>query len=161
MSLYDQYLAEAKHYISLYGLSGEHNGNADAFRHAYVSAAMTQDYGSVAANLAGQANELRGDWNGQPAAEQNIDLYNNEIGRGLASGTLTRAQIATATLNALNSGQLITNPNSTSTNYDPISEITSGQNAINDALDDMIAYYGEDADFIFNDGYTQEDFFLH
>jgi len=158
MGLYDQYLAEANNYIALYGLTGAHNGNADAFRHAYVSAAMTQDYGSVAANLAGQANELRGDWNGQPAAERNMDLYNNEIGRALASGTTTRAHIANATLNALNSGQLITNPNSTSKKYDPISEITSAQNAINDAFNDMIASFGAEVGFTFNDGYTQEDF---
>ena len=151
-------MAEANAYIAQLGLSGAHNGNADAFRHAFVSAAMTQDFGSLAANLAGQANELRGDWNGQPEDERNMDLHNNEIGRGLADGTTTRSQIANAALSALNSGQLVTNPNNTSVNYDPVSDITSAQNAINDAFNNMVADVGEGG-VTLSDGYTQADYF--
>lgn len=156
MGLYDQYLQEANQYINQYGLLGAHNGPADAFRHAYVSAAMAQDYGTLVANIAGQANEIRGNWHGQPAGEQNMDLHNNEIGRGLASGTTTRSQIATATLSALNNGQLITNINSSSV-YDPISEITAAEAAISEYLANAIQGFGEGG-FVLSEYVTAEQF---
>lgn len=119
--LYNQYKAEANAYITQHGLQGPHNGPADAFRHAYVSGAMTQDYGSIIANLAGQANEIRGDLqNSQPAAEKNMDLINNEKGRILADGAANRNELALSVLNALNSGDLITSPNG-QTEYNPFS----------------------------------------
>ncbi|WP_186398064.1 hypothetical protein [Stappia sp. P2PMeth1] len=109
------YQNEANTWAQHFGLdpSTAHNGQWDAFRHAYASAAMTQDYGSTIANVAGQLVELRGDWNGQPAAERTMDLFNNSVGRSLASGTTTREEIANYVHNALISGQLITSPSET------------------------------------------------
>lgn len=69
---YDRYTREANEYATQFGLdpATAHNGEWDAFRHAYASGAMTQDYGESVANWAGEANELRGDWtHDQPPRE--------------------------------------------------------------------------------------------
>lgn len=60
-SAYSTYMAEANYYAQQYGLdpASAHNGEWDAFRHAYASARMTQDTTSTAANLYGYANEIK------------------------------------------------------------------------------------------------------
>lgn len=113
-SLLDEYTAEAYSYAERYGISssGAHNGPLDAFRHAYASAAMAQDYGSATANIFGNANEINGDFlHDQPASEKNMDLYNNKVGRDISVGTESRDQIAEKVYSALIAGTLITDPN--------------------------------------------------
>lgn len=59
-----------------------HNNDVDAFRHAYVSGVITQEYGAFEANILGQLNEIRGDIkHNQPESEKNMDLWNNAVGR--------------------------------------------------------------------------------
>ena len=52
-----------------------HNTELDAFRHAYTSGRFTQRYSEEIADILGRMNELLG---GNPDAEKNMDLWNNE-----------------------------------------------------------------------------------
>lgn len=54
------------------------NNDADAFRHAYVSGAMTQRWGEKITELLGLVVEVLGR---NPEAERNMDLWNNGVGR--------------------------------------------------------------------------------
>ena len=79
---YYRYLQEAHTFAQMYGLTGEHNGDIDAFRHAYASAEMVREYGEAWAIALGNLNEVKGDiLNGQPLAERSMDLWNNAKGR--------------------------------------------------------------------------------
>jgi len=66
---------------------GLHNGEGDAFRHAFWSFNMTQEFGEKGAKEIGDAHERlpvgRGEGQ-QPAGEQLMDLRNNRAGRELA-----------------------------------------------------------------------------
>jgi len=68
-----------------------HNDQVDAFRHAYVSGIYTLEIGESAANILGQLNEVKGTILDQPEAEKNMDLWNNRVGRKVASDILTAA----------------------------------------------------------------------
>lgn len=108
-----KYRAEADRYIAKFGLTGRHNGQADAFRHAYASAAMTQDYGEWVANIAGQSHEIKnqiGAWweNEDKSREVKMDLHNNQRGRLLADGAIDRDENAERTLKDLKYGNLVT-----------------------------------------------------
>jgi len=59
-ALYNRYLSEANAYAAKFGLdprTRNTDGHWDAFRHAFASAAMTKDYGRIAAHLFGDLNE--------------------------------------------------------------------------------------------------------
>jgi hypothetical protein len=61
---------------------GYHNNDVDAFRHAYVSGVFTQEYNANAADIFGRLNELFP--TSSPTldpAGQNMDLWNNSVGR--------------------------------------------------------------------------------
>lgn len=54
----------------------------DAFRHAYMQAHMTIEYGKDIAKVIGDIYEKWGDYTeSQNAKQRNMDLWNNEIGR--------------------------------------------------------------------------------
>lgn len=55
-----------------------HNGSADAFRHCYWSARMTEEFGYDTSKGFGDRHENS---DAQPNDEKEMDLYNNEIGR--------------------------------------------------------------------------------
>jgi hypothetical protein len=119
--VYNRYMQDSNRYATSFGLdpNSAHNGEWDAFRHAYTSAAMTQDYGEYIANLAGIANELRGDLtHDQPSEEKNMDLWNNAKGReiGLEDGSLD--DMADKVFEALQNGDLITDPYNDDRQYD-------------------------------------------
>ena len=58
------------------------NSDVDAFRHAYVSAIFTHEYGSNVAELFGRLNELTSIFSpGSSPGEKNMDLWNNAVGR--------------------------------------------------------------------------------
>lgn len=141
MQLFEEYSQEANQYIQRFQLTGAHNGRADAFRHAYVSAAMSQDYGKLAANLAGQAHELKGTYRGnQPDSERHMDLFNNRVGRDLSTNTVTRDQIANKAFAALNGGDLMTAPRAGS--YDPMNIQATLDSSIQMMKDTMKNYGG-------------------
>jgi hypothetical protein len=76
-----QYLTNAKYALdeaqSLYPTS-IHNGNGDAFRHALFSALNAKVLGVALAKQLGDAHELKP---GSPVLENQMDLFNNQIGR--------------------------------------------------------------------------------
>ena len=93
---YEEYTREANAYARHYGLdpSTSRNGEWDAFRHAYASAAATQDYGETIAHIAGEANETYVDLVGdQPANERRMDEWNNAVGRRIGDQTDTRDHV--------------------------------------------------------------------
>lgn len=71
----------------LNGNSGNpHNDQYDAFRHAYTSALMTQQFGDPVAKWLGDLNERPYDPQGpltlqEYNAERSMDLWNNNVGR--------------------------------------------------------------------------------
>jgi hypothetical protein len=78
--------------VSLGGLSGNpanpHNDQYDAYRHALTSAWFTEKFGSDIAKILGDLNESnwdpdnpQGQTKEQHAAEKNMDLWNNNVGR--------------------------------------------------------------------------------
>ena len=67
------------------------NNDADAFRHAYVSGIFTQEKGEMKANLAGVYNEIKGT---NPINQQNMDLWNNAVGRKYGKLAKTREELA-------------------------------------------------------------------
>ena len=59
-----------------------HNDEIDMFRHAYMQAYMTIEYGKNFAKIIGDIYEKWGTYTeSQGAQEYNMDLWNNEIGR--------------------------------------------------------------------------------
>ena len=56
------------------------NDAVDAFRHAYTSAAITQEHGAFIALIAGHANEIKGDLKeDQRSPEHNLDKRRVDI----------------------------------------------------------------------------------
>lgn len=62
--------------------AGAEDGHQDAFRHAYWNARMSQEYGNEFAQAFGTAHE---GLPGNPSDREAMDLYNNEVGRQIAS----------------------------------------------------------------------------
>lgn len=74
---------------------------------------MTREYGSVAAHLFGDANEVRGDLSSshpQLSYSKHMDRWNNAAGRGLADGASDNAEIARRAFDPLKRGDLIIDP---------------------------------------------------
>ena len=83
------------------------NNDADAFRHAYVSGIFTQEKGEMKANLAGVYNEIKGT---NPINQQNMDLWNNAVGRKYGKLAKTREELAVFIKKSLENNQLIIDP---------------------------------------------------
>jgi hypothetical protein len=133
-----------------------HNSEVDAFRHAYASGIMAMEYGENAANALGQGYELKNDYNNynlpdgtrkqspeQISKENNMDLWNNKIGRDISVGCASNDQLASKLAKALAAGQFITNP-SDPRNYNLLTAQKIGDNYIVYGLDedDVAAKYG-------------------
>ena len=84
-----------------------HNTELDAFRHAYTSGRFTQRYSEEIADILGRMNELLG---GNPDAEKNMDLWNNEVGRKCGKKTKSKQELASQLKKALERGELIITP---------------------------------------------------
>jgi hypothetical protein len=84
-----------------------HNNDVDAFRHAYVSGAFTIKYNNLAANILGQLNELKGNLKDQPKEEENMDLWNNKVGREYGEKASSRKKLAELLKSALKNKELI------------------------------------------------------
>ncbi len=80
--------AKTKKYQKIYGFeigSGNKdtwNNEADAFKHTFMQARLTVQYNNALAKAAGNIHEIDGNIrNGQTKGEENMDLWNNDIGR--------------------------------------------------------------------------------
>lgn len=95
-----------------------HNDAADAFRHAFASAKMTLRYGENAANVMGALHEYHGNFGSQPEKECGMDMWNNKVGREVASRLPTGAtdeQIGKAVMDSMTRGDLIVSLSDTRT----------------------------------------------
>ncbi|ALR02920.1 calcium-binding protein [Xylella fastidiosa] len=138
-SLYNRYMQEANTYATYYGLdpSTAHNGEWDAFRHAYASGAMTREYGETAAHLFGDLNEIRGDFiHNQPEYEKNMDKWNNSVGRNIGKDSASSDEIARRVYDAMKRGHLITDPWNDTRRYNERNQPDKGNNR--DALGDSV-----------------------
>lgn len=82
-----------------------YDNDVDAFRHAYASGVFTQVYNKHTANLLGWYNEYTGT---NPINVQNMDLWNNSVGRGYGEKSSTRTKLGKLLKKALENGELIT-----------------------------------------------------
>ncbi|MBU6140980.1 MAG: hypothetical protein KGP29_05470, partial [Proteobacteria bacterium] len=85
-----------------------HNNDLDAFRHAYVSARFTQEYGEHFADALGLANEVV---SRNTSLERNMDLWNNSVGRQCGIDTQSGDDVGNAVKDALDRGGLIVTTN--------------------------------------------------
>lgn len=93
---------------------GFHDNDIDALRHAYVSGVYTQVYGATTAELLGRLYESApglGTSSSNSERSMNMDLWNNAVGRKHGRKTRSRSKLFDELLNALENGELITNPN--------------------------------------------------
>jgi hypothetical protein len=79
------------------GLPGWHNGPADAFRHIVASAEATRRYGAPIALGLGEGHEYRGNREGQPHDEAEMDRRNNAIGIGIGAEASSFDEIVSRT----------------------------------------------------------------
>ena len=88
--------------------SSLHDSDADAYRHALWNYLMTQKLGPDAAKRFGDAHEVTVP---NPDSERLMDLFNNNVGRGLALDPKNKGRpAADVIMEALRSGQLQTRP---------------------------------------------------
>ncbi len=115
-----------------------YDNDVDAFRHAYTSGIFTHEYFSLFADVLGLANELFGN---NPVEAQNMDLWNNAVGRKYGKKMQSKQELGDFIKKALERGELIIDPNDPREykglrhfNYDPekpvrvIKESETGRN---------------------------------
>jgi hypothetical protein len=95
---------------------GYWNNDVDALRHAYVSAIYTYEYNEKIADYLGRANELFGNSSGKDGqSEENMDLWNNAVGRKIGRGSKSKKTILQKVIKAFENGELIIHPKDTRT----------------------------------------------
>lgn len=91
--------------------AGFSDNDADAFRHAYVSGVLTQEFSESTADILGRLNEyLTLDLysNSRDPRALNMDLWNNSVGRKYGKLTKNRRDLLKQIHEALTRGELIT-----------------------------------------------------
>lgn len=87
------------------------NNDVDALRHAYVSGVYTIEYNESVADILGRLNELINISSGaNREAEENMDLWNNAVGRKYGKKSKDREELIKALMKALKNGELIVDP---------------------------------------------------
>jgi hypothetical protein len=87
---------------------GYHNNDVDAFRHAYVSGVFTQEFSERAADMFGRLNELFPTSSGtSDSKEENMDFFNNAVGRKYGLKARNREQLLEMIHSALKIKELI------------------------------------------------------
>ncbi len=87
------------------------NNDIDALRHSFVSGVYTMEYGEVTADTLGRLNEMRHfNFGGKVDPSENMDLWNNAIGRKYGKKAKGRKELFDLLLKALKSGELIIEP---------------------------------------------------
>ena len=87
--------------IRLYGSNGFQD-NADAFRHCLWNALMKKSVGADAAREWANAHEAYSE-----GVDREMDLYNNEVGRGIAVEAFTEEQIIRVVQDLVSAGQCL------------------------------------------------------
>jgi hypothetical protein len=126
------------------------NNDLDAFRHAYAAGIvfielrsitdpilgekLAREFGDLASNVLGQGYEIYNQYDNYKAAqnkkmpenefskEKNMDLWNNRVGREIATSCKTKEELAQKLAEALKHGRLITDPKADNRVYDSSEE---------------------------------------
>lgn len=87
------------------------NNDIDALRHAYVSGVYTMEYGEFVADMLGRLNEVRHlNFGDKVDPSENMDLWNNAVGRKYGTKAKDRNELFNLILKALKEGELIITP---------------------------------------------------
>ena len=97
----------SKKYIDPYGLGLEDN-DVDALRHAFISGVYNIEYNEGLAELLGRLNEFTTfDSQSTSALSENMDLWNNAVGRSYGKKTKTWNDLYLKLMKALKDNELI------------------------------------------------------
>lgn len=84
------------------------NNDIDALRHAYVSGRYTMEFGEETANILGRLNEFKNfNFGTKEVPSENMDLWNNAVGRLYGRKAKTGKELFEFLLKALKAGELI------------------------------------------------------
>jgi hypothetical protein len=87
------------------------NNDVDALRHAYVSGVYTLEYNETVSDILGRLNELTNVTYGvNRVSEENMDLWNNAVGRKYGGKSKNKAELIQYLMKALNNKELIIDP---------------------------------------------------
>ena len=92
--------------------AGFADNDVDAFRHAYVSGVLTQEFDVNTAKFAGIMNEVFSINGSNPStsdAAENMDYWNNAVGRKYGKKTSSRTELAKMLHKAMKQGEMIIN----------------------------------------------------
>ena len=90
---------------------GFSNNDVDALRHAYVSGVFTMEYSEDIAEKLGRLQEfVFFDSSSAHPQSENMDLWNNAVGRKYGKKSKNREQLFKFLLDALKNGELIISP---------------------------------------------------
>lgn len=84
------------------------NNDIDALRHAYVSGRYTMEFGEETADILGRLNEFKNfNFGTKEVPSENMDLWNNAVGRLYGRKAKTVKELFEFLLKALKAGELI------------------------------------------------------
>lgn len=84
------------------------NNDIDALRHAYVSGRYTMEFGEATADILGRLNEFKNfNFGDKEIPSENMDLWNNAVGRLYGKKSKTGKELFDFLLKALKAGELI------------------------------------------------------
>ena len=84
------------------------NNDIDALRHAYVSGRYTMEFGEATADILGRLNEFKNfSFGNKEIPSENMDLWNNAVGRLYGKKSKTGKELFDFLLKALKAGELI------------------------------------------------------
>lgn len=87
------------------------DNDVDALRHAYVSGVYTMEFSENTAEIMGRLNELTNfDYSLSAEDSENMDLWNNHIGRIYGKKVKSRQELFEKLVEAMKAGELILNP---------------------------------------------------
>lgn len=87
------------------------NNDIDALRHAFVRGVYTMEYGEFTADMLGRLNEIRHfNFGGKVDPSENMDLWNNAVGRKYGKKAKNRKDLFDLLLKSLKNKELIITP---------------------------------------------------
>lgn len=90
------------------------NNDIDALSHSFVSGVYTMEYGETTADMLGRLNEIRHFNFGEKVdPSENMDLWNNAVGRKYGKKVKSRKELFELLLKALKDGEVIIEPKDT------------------------------------------------
>ncbi|MCB9095050.1 MAG: hypothetical protein H6621_08290 [Halobacteriovoraceae bacterium] len=90
------------------------DNDVDAMRHAYVSGVYVMEFSEETSEMMGRINELSNtDYSSSAEGAENMDFWNNDIGRKYGKQAKTRRELFELLIKALKNSELIITPDDT------------------------------------------------